>query len=116
MRDQITQYLATRDDVAFPELMQVIPESSGDRTLFNDHDNLIVWEGMSQVFVETIESLMRDSSITLRPVSHMTIIHVHAFGQHPTLDYPVANRVQNYPKLHWIPALICRGDNFPRKS
>ena len=108
MRDQINIYLATRNDVSFPELMDVIPESSGDRTLFHDNDSLILWEGMSKPFVEAIESLMADGSIVLRPVSHMTILQVHAFGRHPVLDYPIAKRVQNYTKEHWLPTVICR--------
>ena len=115
MRDQITQYLATRNKVSFPELVEMIPESLGERMLFSDNESLILWEGMSELFVEAIESLLADGVIVLQPISLIEFQQINAFGRYRSLDYPVAKRIQNYTKPHWIPALVCRGDMPARR-
>ena len=111
MREQIKKYIATRNDVSFPELMQAVPDSAGEVTIYFDNDSLVLWEGTSQLFADSFESLLADGSIVLERIDgdeSARLLHAYAREATPN-DLPVAKRIQNYTKPHWLPTVICDG-------
>ena len=106
MKEQIKKFIYENDNVSFPQLMRAIPNSSGDRVSCHDNENLILWEGLSQPFVDAFEELLAEGSIEIKPVTLNTIAMIHSFTRDGLLDYPVAKRIHKYARPHWLPAII----------
>ena len=106
MKEQIKKLIYSRNDVSFPELMKAIPESAGDCTMCHDNDNLILWGGMSQPFLEALQALLREGSIELQRVSATELALIHGFTRDGLPDLPIANRIKNYKAPHFLPAVI----------
>ena len=106
MKEQIKKIISSRNDVSFPELMKAIPESAGDCAMCHDNDSLILWEGMSQQFVDALQALLREGSIELQRVTATELALIHSFSRDSLPGWPVAERIKNYKTPHWLPAII----------
>ena len=106
MNDQIEKFIHSRNDVSFPELMKAIPNSAGDRAMCHDNDNLFLWGGMSQPFVEALESLLAKGSIEMKQVSLAEIAMIHSCTRDSLPDFPIAERNTKYKTPHWFPVII----------
>jgi hypothetical protein len=107
MKEKIKEFIHRRDNVSFPELMRAIPDSAGGRVLCHDNDNLILWEGMSQPFVDAIQELQRDGEIVFRRVSARDATFIHIVDR-AGLRYPIAKRIQKYARPRWLPIVLCK--------
>jgi hypothetical protein len=106
MKDQIKEFIRSRDNVSFPELMKAIPDSAGDRAICHDNDNLILWGDMSQPFVDTLEALLADGSIEFKRVSLAEIAMIHSCTRDSLPDSPIAEGIRKYKTPHWLPVII----------
>jgi hypothetical protein len=74
----------------------------------HEHSNLVYWDRLSQEFIDAVMELLSDGIITLRAIPADDAMLLHA-PHGDALDYPVARRVQNYAKPHWLPVVFMRG-------
>lgn len=104
----IVEYVRQYDWVTFIELQRKMGAHfnvNGDITIAiaADHPNVILWGGMSTVFAETIDTLLRKKRVHIHPAQYLTY-----FIDGGTMDMPIAKRIpagSDYKTPHWLP--IC---------
>ena len=104
MKEKIKEFVLRMNHVSFAELTRAIPGSADERSLHGDNDSLIIWEGISVEFSEAIEQLLCDGEIAMTPCDPM----VYFMDRGPIPKLPVAKKIKEYPKAHWLPVTLCR--------
>jgi len=100
MRKEIIDAIRkTRGGTSFVEL-ENIPGSVGEKALFAA-ENLVIWLGLSEKFVDSFNGLFRDGMIDIKPTS--TLVYM-IDGK--ALSIPLAKRIKPYKNLRWLPVVI----------
>ncbi len=97
MKQIILDYIKRRKHVSYAELSRDIEGFPGD---YEDilKQNLILWSGLSLEASIALSELVSENKITISPASPLVYL---IDGISPGL--PVAKRVQDYKKRHWLP-------------
>jgi hypothetical protein len=100
MRTAILDYVKAHPGTTFVELEQVLGESMrGPRALFAGpaEHNIVLWDGVSQEFIDTILALRESGELVVRPTHYLTYV---VDGN--LLQLPLAKRAK-YKAPHWLP-------------
>lgn len=97
MKQIILSYIKHRENVSYAELSRDIEGFTGD---YEDQlkQNLVLWSGVSLDASIALAELIKERQIFLSPASPLVYF---IDGCVPGL--PVAKRVQEYKKRHWLP-------------
>jgi hypothetical protein len=91
--------------VAFVELENAfgeIADLKGHLAIYvGDKVNLLIWAGMSQVFVDALNELRERHTTTLGPTSILTY-----FADGKVLTFPLAKSARDYKTEHWAPCVL----------
>ena len=63
--------------------------------------SLMIWQGVSPVFAEAVEDLLRERVIEL----HVCDPIVYAADGSDWPDSPLAERIQKFRAIHWLPVV-----------
>ena len=106
MEERILAFVRRRGGgVSFAELDEHIKgfeaiEGDQYKLILGDFPNVVVWWA-SREAIEAISGLMSKRKVCMNSTSHLTYV---ADGKIPRL--PLARRVQEYAKPHWLPATL----------
>jgi len=107
MRKAILDYVRAHPGTTFAELEQVLGESMrGPRALFagpREHD-IVLWDGVSQEFIDTIVALRDGGALVARPTHYLTYLF-----DGNGLQLPLAKRAK-YKTPHWLPVIFVQGN------
>jgi len=103
LKDRICNYILEREHVSFIELEREFPEIRGDankgrQNLAWEHDNLILWTGLSDEAIDVMRALIGEGRIHMWVAGKFTYL-LDGGG----LDLPKATRFQAYEKPYWLP-------------
>lgn len=103
LKDEILDY-CQRDYVSFAELDKHFPELFGGNEvlIWPGCPNLIVWQGFSKEGADIIVDLLNSKKLYLYPSRPF----VYALDG-KLLKLPVAKRIWNYKREHWLPMVLC---------
>jgi len=91
-----------QDWVTYAEIEQVlapyIQVAGNGGVAMGDFANVALWGGVSRVFVDTVNEVLRTQLVRRQPVSVMSYL---LDGTYLTL--PLAKRLRAYAKPHWLP-------------
>ena len=96
--DLIVQYVERSDWVTFAELAMSFSDTEGDLSI-SVGENLVLWSGMSQRFVDALHEAQASKRLTLVPCSRLCYYH-----DGMSLSLPIAKQARNYKKPHWLVA------------
>jgi hypothetical protein len=100
MRTAILDYVRAHPGTTFVELERVLGESMcGPRALFAGpaEHNVVLWDGVSQEFIDTMLALRDGGELVARPTHYLTYL---CDGN--LLQLPLARRAK-YKTPHWLP-------------
>lgn len=99
MSDRIVEMIERNGDVTFATIFNALGEEAKGEFSWEPRPNVVLWTGMSQTLIDTLEGLMRDR-IELRP-SHWLCY----FFDGAALRLPLAKSpsLRGYKKPHWLP-------------
>jgi hypothetical protein len=67
-------------------------------SLNEKYPNIVLWSGLSQEGLDSIQSLLKEKKIRFVEASVLTY-----FADGGALNLPIAKRLTNYKKPHWLP-------------
>jgi hypothetical protein len=107
--DAVVQLVKARDYVSFTEIERLLAQrgvsTQGDVTLtLPDRPSIVLWAGMSDAFFEIMAAVLRGRRIHLIPASQL--VYLVDGGM---LRLPLAKRVIQYKKPHWLPVTFRYG-------
>jgi hypothetical protein len=104
IKSVVLDLVAKRDHVSFAEFDRFLIEAGiapkGDLELTYDDGNLVLWQRMSQDYVDAIGELIAEKALYVHPATFWTYL---ADGTLPGL--PIAKRIPRggYKNPHWLP-------------
>lgn len=99
LEDRIVEFIRQRRYVTFVELERYFGEFSGEYTWWLDgRCNLLLWSGMSEVFIDTLSALLKRGAVVMRPASLLTYLVDGCI-----LKLPLAKGRYRYRTPHWVP-------------
>jgi len=99
--DNLIDFIEKRRTVTMAEIHMYFDNTSGDHSFSLVHDNIVIWAGMSQEFIDTLEALQKSKTVDMVP----TTPFVYAFDG-MGLDLPIVKKARNYTKPHWLPVVF----------
>ena len=102
MSDDLLRLLKFRGDgLSFAEILRFIPRAAGDRSIELGKKNLLIWTGVSQELIDTINELEKLGLAELKGCSQLTYL---ADGS--VLNLPLARNFRDYKSPHWVPSML----------
>lgn len=102
MKHQILSFLQQEQGhVTFNELIEAIPNATGDYELLNTDLNIMLWKGVSEAFFDAFNQLVDEQKISLHGCDASLYILYGSW-----LDYPIASERKKYDSVHWLPVVI----------
>ena len=103
MKEKIFFRIKTCKGTSFVELQNMIgKESVGTFCIdVNKFKNVILWDGMSEMFCQCIIELIGEKKIQAVPIHELVYVMDGSF-----LKVPIAKRGRNYKTLHWTPVVF----------
>jgi hypothetical protein len=101
IEDNLVEFVRLRDWVTFVEIANFLRTEGMETKGIHEitaRENLIIWTGMSEQFSNLIMCLIRNQRIFPHPSDRWSY-----FLDGDYLDFPIAKRMADYKKPHWIP-------------
>lgn len=118
MRDEIIRIIREYDNISISALKNRLENSKGSLDFqfplkSIENSNMLLVSEVSEDFIETINNLIQDEVISFIPTDPMVV----AFDGGDIYQLPVAKakKPKEYKNLHWLPLLLKKGINFPKK-
>jgi hypothetical protein len=115
LTSEVLAYIRERDHVSFAELSRNWPDyfTGGDRGIvLNQLDNIVVWEGMTEMACDVYRRVLKEPDIEIAPASLMVYL-CDGSG----LNLPLAKRPVKYKKPHWLPCVFrLKGKQHKRRA
>ena len=104
-------FIGYYESVSLAEIMRQFPDARGEgnMTLNNDLPNVILWAGISEKFLSVTNNLIKEKKILMVPAD---ILVYMADGSY--LNLPIAKKIHNYKKPHWLPVVFYTADGLPQ--
>lgn len=100
--DKMLQYIKLNKGTTFVELQNICgKESLGDVEMYFEEQNIVMWSGVSQLFVDALNIIKQKLTITTSPKTHLTYL---IDGK--MLKYPMATKFKKYKNPHWIAVVL----------
>ncbi len=116
MKDKIIEIINQREDLALTAFKNHIPEAKGKYDFIFpvtgvENSNILLIGSVSENFIHAINELITNKVLTFEPCSYFIVIA--DVGE--VYELPIVKtRKTSYKKLHWLPILIKKGENFPK--
>lgn len=112
IKKEIINLIKKSESISFVQIEEIFSSFNfdyhGDDALcYTNYPTIIIWCGWNMDAHNIIKELLNNKIISFNPCN--TIIYLIDGGA-PTL--PIAKKPYNYKKDHWLPMLICQGENF----
>jgi hypothetical protein len=114
LKDRVYTHIYDLDHVSFAGLCSEFPEivqrDDGFAIMFSASQNIVIWPGLTEEFIEVYKSLRDSKRIVAIPCGFIIYMIDGAF---PT-TMPVAKSLKRtYKKPHWVPVVLRPFDKCP---
>jgi hypothetical protein len=109
LKDRVMAYIEATDYVSYAELANRFSEFKDGEFAISLRQNLILWVNMTEDAVQAIDELRAEKRITVNPSSLLVYL---ADGM--SLNMPIAKRVRDYKKPHWVPTTLRPAAKVPQ--
>lgn len=103
--DAVCAYVKQKDYVSFVQIERLLtpylPIKGNHALCFSDHENIVLWAGMSQEWVTLMRQLLAEHRVYPYPSVPMVY---WVDGGVPVL--PLARTVRHYKDVHWFPVTL----------
>lgn len=104
--NEIVDYIAEYQHTSFAEMMRIMEshgiEKKGDVVLsLPEFPNMILWGGISDEAADILQVVLVWPGIVLKPSSQLVYLIDGGL-----LRFPLAKRLHNYKKPHWLPITL----------
>lgn len=118
MKNEIINIIGELNDITISALKNRIENSQGELDFYfplksTENSNMLLVSSVSEEFIETIHNLIEEKIITFIPTDPLVVSNDG--GEIYLLPLARASRPKAYKKLHWLPLLLKKGQNFPKK-
>jgi hypothetical protein len=101
LKEQILEFVRGRSHVTLPQICRQFEAARGELSFRSrNFENVVFWEGMSQEAIDSLEELLEEKAIFMRPCS----VQEHQ-GPPPDgfalLLLPLAMSGRSYASAHW---------------
>lgn len=102
LQQRVLKYIQEYGSVSFAELARHVEGFKGDYAFYsNKKKNIVLWDGLSEEAGQALEQLINSYKITMKPTMLLVYLIDGMF-----LGYPIARRVRDYKKPHWLPIVF----------
>lgn len=106
--DKVIDLVRRRGGVTFVEIEQCLGEDiplRGDHILAlpEPYPNIVLWAGMSQVFVEVMAAVQQTHLLEIQPTSYLTYMIDGMLPSLPVAKARTDRQAKGYKTEHWAP-------------